>query len=320
MVNFASANHCYLCQSQKRVQGHPQRIKSVDVIQISNITKRFHSLVALRDISMRIPRGEVLGVLGPNGAGKTTLFKLVAGFLFPDEGHISATTRAWPTIGYKPERLLFPNHLRVRQYLEMVAELSNVSGVQSRRLVGASLERVSLGYAAEKRIKDCSKGMRQRLGLAQAMIGDPPLLLLDEPSNGLDPEGQEDICRQIKALHASGKTIMLASHQLHEVTQVCTQLIILNRGTIHYENRMADALIIQPHTSIQVTQDLGPLREFLTGLTTELVVSEHEVTLSNEGMALRPQVLRILLSAGYDVTRVDQSRVTLAEIYAEAVR
>lgn len=269
---------------------------------------------------MHIPRGEVIGVLGPNGAGKTTLFKLVAGFLFPDEGSISATTRTWPTIGYKPERLLFPNHLRVRQYLEMVAELSNIGGKESRRLVGASLDRVSLGYAAEKRIKDCSKGMRQRLGLAQAMIGNPPLLLLDEPSNGLDPEGQADICREIKALHASGKTIVLASHQLQEVTQVCTHLIILNTGTIHYENRMADALSMRPHTSIEVTKDLGPLRNLLVGLNADVEVGEQEVILSNKAIALRPQVLRILLSAGYDVTKVEQSRVTLAEIYAEAVR
>ncbi|UCG24934.1 MAG: ABC transporter ATP-binding protein [Chloroflexota bacterium] len=290
------------------------------MIQISNLTKRYHSLVALRDVTIRIQHGEVLGVLGPNGAGKTTLFKLIAGFLLPDEGHIGATSSAWPTIGYKPERLLFPNHLRVRQYLQMVAELSNVSGQKSRQLVGASLERVALGYAAEKRIKDCSKGMRQRLGLAQAMIGDPPLLLLDEPSNGLDPEGQADICRQIKALHASGKTIVLASHQLHEVTQVCTHLIILNEGAIHYENRMADALTIRPHTSISVAKDLGPLRNLLLGLSSDLEVHEQEVILSNEAMALRPQVLRILLAAGYDITEVDQSRVTLAEIYAEAVR
>jgi ABC-2 type transport system ATP-binding protein len=320
MVNFASVQHSSLCQTRQRAQNHQLRSNDDHVIHISNITKRFHSLVALRDVTMRIPRGEVLGVLGPNGAGKTTLFKLVAGFLFPDEGHISATTRTWPTIGYKPERLLFPNHLRVRQYLEMVAQLSNVSGQKSRRLVSASLERVALGYAAEKRIKDCSKGMRQRLGLAQAMIGDPPLLLLDEPSNGLDPEGQAEICRQIKALHASGKTIVLASHQLNEVTQVCTHLIILNQGTIHYENRMANALTVRPHTSVQVTQDLGPLHGLLTGLSAELEVGEREVILSNEAISLRPQVLRILLAAGYDITKVDQSRVTLAEIYAEAVR
>jgi ABC-2 type transport system ATP-binding protein len=290
------------------------------VIQISNLTKKYHSLVALRDITMRIPTGEVLGVLGPNGAGKTTLFKLVAGFLFPDAGSISVTAGKWPTIGYKPERLLFPNHLRVRQYLEMVAQLSNIGGRDKMRVVDYSLAQVELRYASEKRIKDCSKGMRQRLGLAQAMIGDPPLLLLDEPSNGLDPEGQADICQQIKALHGRGKTIVLASHQLHEVTQVCTHLIILNNGAIHYENRMADALTMRPHTSIKVNKSLEPVRNLLTSLSPALVLNGDEVVLDNEAIVLRRQVLRIVLAAGYDVICVDQSRVTLAEIYAEAVQ
>ena len=299
---------------------HNFKDKRRQVIKISNLTKKFHSLVALRDVSMQIRGGDVVGVLGPNGAGKTTLFKLVAGFLFPDAGTISSTSALWPTIGYKPERLLFPNHLSVGQYLEMVANLSNISGATAQQTVGASLEQVDLSYAAEKRIKDCSKGMRQRLGLAQAMIGNPSLLLLDEPSNGLDPEGQSDICSQIKTLNAGGKTIVLASHQLHEVTQICTHLIILNRGRIHYENRMADALTMRPHTAIKVNMSLEPLRNLLTGLSPELEVGEQEITLSNEAMALRRQVLRIVLSAGYDVTSVKQSRVTLAEIYSEAVQ
>jgi ABC-2 type transport system ATP-binding protein len=269
---------------------------------------------------MQIRQGDVLGVLGPNGAGKTTLFKLVAGFLYPDSGAILASGASWPTIGYKPERLLFPNHLTVRQYLEMVANLSNISGRSSRRTIAASLDQVDLGYAAEKRIKDCSKGMRQRLGLAQAIIGNPPLLMLDEPSNGLDPEGQSDICRLIKDLHEIGKTIVLASHQLHEVTQVCTHLIILNRGSIHYENRMADALTMRPHTSIKVDKNLEPLRKLLASLSPDLQFGADEVSLSNEDVRLRRQVLRILLSAGYDILAVDQSRVTLAEIYSEAVQ
>lgn len=290
------------------------------MIQISHITKKYHSLVALRDVTMQIRRGDVLGVLGPNGAGKTTLFKLVAGFLFADRGTITTSEAQWPKIGYKPERLLFPNQLKVRQYLEMVASLSNISGAAVRKTVGASLEQVDMSYAAEKRIKDCSKGMRQRLGLAQAMIGNPPLLLLDEPSNGLDPEGQSEICRQIKALHGRGQTIVLASHQLHEVTQVCTHLVILNRGSIHYENRMDDALTLRPHTSITVNKSLEPMRKLLSSLSPTIDIDEQEVTLNNEDLVLRRQILRILLAAGYDITGVDQSRVTLAEIYSEAVQ
>ena len=100
--------------------------------------------------------------------------------------------------------------------------------------------------AVNKRIGHISKGMRQRLGLAQAIIGDPPLLLLDEPSNGLDPEGQVEIGRYIRELHATGKSIVLSSHHLHEVTQICTHLVILNKGQIHYQNSMAEALALRP--------------------------------------------------------------------------
>jgi ABC-2 type transport system ATP-binding protein len=290
------------------------------VINIVNVTKSYHTLVALDKVSLNIPRGEVIGVLGPNGAGKTTLFKLIAGFLRPDSGELQPVTGGWPRIGYKAERLLFPNHMRIRQYLELVAALCNLNKQEARRAVDESLVRVNLSEVADKRIADCSKGMRQRLGLAQAMIGDPPLLLLDEPSNGLDPEGQADICRHIKALHATGKTIVLASHQLHEVTQVCTHLIILNSGTIHYENTITGALAERPHVVIRTNKDLAILRPMLQSMHPDIEVVGQELYLNNEAITLRRQVLSLLLGAGYDINHVEHSRVTLAEIYAEAVR
>jgi len=290
------------------------------VLEISHITKRFHNLVAVNDISLQMRRGEVIGLLGPNGAGKTTLFKLIAGFLNPDSGTVQTNGKDWPAIGYKPERLLFPGKMRVGKYLSMVANLGNLQRDQVESAIRLSLEQVNLSYAAEKRIKDCSKGMRQRLGLAQAMIGNPPLLLLDEPSNGLDPEGQAEICRQIKSLHGQGKTIILASHHLHEVTEVCTHLVILNHGSIHYENSMADALAERPHSTIFCNQSIRPLKLLLENLHADIHVGESSVVLDYGAINLRPQVLGLLLAAGFDIVGVEQRRVTLAEIYAEAVQ
>jgi ABC-type multidrug transport system ATPase subunit len=290
------------------------------VIEVTNVTKRFHSLVAIDNVTLQVRRGEVIGLLGPNGAGKTTLFKLIAGLLNPDAGELQPVSGRWPSIGYKPERLLFPGNMRVRQYLRMVGNLCEVPSSGLPEMVDDYLARVNLAYAADKKIKDCSKGMRQRLALAQALIGEPALLLLDEPSNGLDPEGQEEICRQIKALHAEGKTILLASHHLHEVTQVCTYLVILNQGTIHYENTMANALAERPHSTIFVDRSLGPLQTVLQSLHPDIVVSDSQVVLNNEAVVLRRQVLSILLSGGYDIARIEQSRVTLAEIYAGAIQ
>lgn len=290
------------------------------MLEILNVTKRFHTLVAVDNLTLKVPRGEVLGVLGPNGAGKTTLFRLIAGFLKPDHGLIRTTTRAWPTIGYKAERLLFPNHLKVLEYLNMVASISNLPKPKIKKAVSESLERVDLTYAADKRIKECSKGMRQRLGLAQAMIGDPQILLLDEPSNGLDPEGQTEICHQIQKLNQDGKTIILASHQLQEVTQVCTYLVIMNQGSIHYQNQMKAALAERPHAKIVVNKDLYTLEKLLIKLHPDIELFDREIVLNFEAIALRPNVLRILLSNGYDIVRIEQSRVTLAEIYAAAVQ
>lgn len=290
------------------------------MITLSHVTKRYYTLVAVDDISLTIPRGEVLGVLGPNGAGKTTLFRLIAGFLNPDQGEIAPQNGLWPTLGYKPEQLLFPAKMRVRPYLEMIASLANIPSAEIRERVNESLSRVRLEGAAQKKIGECSKGMRQRLALAQALLGRPSLLLLDEPTNGLDPEGQDDICRVIEELHAGGQTIVLSSHQLHEVTRVCTELVILKQGRIHFTSSMDAALTLRPHVIIRSDSDLSDVSTILTALHPRITVRDNEVSLEDEAIPLRRHVLSVLVSAGHDVVGIEQKRATLEEIYAEAVQ
>jgi len=290
------------------------------LIRLEEVTKRYYSLVAVDHVSFTIPRGEVVGILGPNGAGKTTLLKLIAGFLNPDEGTIRPQGGAWPAIGYKPERLLFPNQLRVRAYLQMVARLSDLPAAQIDDAVAHSLAQVKLTAAAAKRIGNCSKGMRQRLSLAQSLLGRPPLVLLDEPSNGLDPEGQADICRLIEQLRAAGQTVLMSSHQLPEVTRVCTHLIILNQGRIHFRSSMEQALALRPYVTIHSDRDLSPLTTVLGALHPQVEVDGNAVTLVDDAIGMRRHVLSVLVGTGYDVVRVEQKRATLEEIYAEAVQ
>lgn len=290
------------------------------VITIDNVTKRFYSLIAVDGVSFTVPRGRVVGVLGPNGAGKTTLFKLIAGFLNPDSGEVRPTYGYWPAIGYKPERLLFPNQLRVDEYLVMIARLSSVPRHTIDDAVHEALAEVKLLESAGKRIGQCSKGMRQRLGLAQSLIGAPPMLILDEPSNGLDPEGQSDIQRLIRRVSARSQTILMSSHQLQEVTQTCDYLIILNRGRIHYKGTMAEALALRPHVTIQVDRDLEPATEILTTLHHDIEIDGRNLILINEAIRLRRQILSILVGMGFDIIGVAQKRRTLEEIYAEAVQ
>ena len=290
------------------------------MITLENITKEYYTLTALENVSLSIPQGEVLGLLGPNGAGKTTLMKLVASLINPTRGRLLKQGETWPLIGYKPERLLFPNNLKVSQYLDLIAGVSNVPSADRERVIMESLARVNMLDAANKRIGHISKGMRQRLGLAQALIGDPPLLLLDEPSNGLDPEGQIEIGRYIRELHQMGKTIVMSSHQLHEVTQICTYLVILNEGQIHYENSMASALALRPFVKIRVDRELKDAANLLLSLHPDLTVEGDTIILKNTAMRMRRQILTLLLNMDFDVLRVEQKRVTLSEIYAETVQ
>lgn len=290
------------------------------MIEINSVTKSYYAHKALDNITLKVPRGAVLGLLGPNGAGKSTLLKLIAGFLKPDQGVIKPNGRGWPLIGYKPERLLFPNHLTVAQYLETVAGVSNIPVADSEKAIYESLAQVNLSNEASKKISDLSRGMRQRLGLAQALMGDPPLLLLDEPSNGLDPAGQEEMRHYIQGLHQAGKTIVISSHLLYEMTQVCTQLVILNEGSIHYQNSMSEALALRPYALIRTDKELAPVRDMLETLHPSIQIQKESIILQNEAIELRRHILTMLLNLGYDVVHVEQKRVTLSEIYAEAVR
>ena len=290
------------------------------MITIDNVTKRYFSLVAVDRVSFTVPRGQVLGILGPNGAGKTTLFNLIAGFLNPDSGEIRPTHGYWPGIGYKPERLLFPNQMRVAEYLAMIARLSNLPGNAIKQTVGEALAQVKLLESSSKRIGQCSKGMRQRLALAQSLIGSPPVLLIDEPSNGLDPEGQADVQHILQRIGAGGQTVIMSSHQLPEVTETCSHLIILKQGRIHYRGSMVEALSLRPHVTIQADQDLQPAEAMLTSLHPDIQIEGRQITLSNEAIRLRRYVLSLLVGMGFDIVAVAQKRTTLEEIYAEAVQ
>lgn len=290
------------------------------MIELHHITKRYDSLTALDHLSLTIQPQEVLGIVGPNGAGKTTLFKLIAGFIRPDHGVIQLQGAVWPTMGLKPERLLFPERERVERYLRTAAALCNIPARQIGRTVTELLTILNLSDVAHKRIRDCSKGMRQRLSLAQAMLGRPDLLLLDEPTDGLDPQGQETVTRIIRALQQAGQTILIASHQLSMITDVCSRLMILNHGQIYYESGMQEALSLRPRATIITTQDITSLADMLHALHPAIEVAGHTVTLEHGALSLRRHVLSLILGAGFDVAHVEQKRTTIHDLYAEVIR
>ena len=206
-------------------------------ISVKNISKVYGDQYALRNVSMEIPKGQIVGFLGPNGAGKSTLMKIITCFIPQTEGMInvcglSVTEEALAVkklIGYLPEHTPLYQDMYVKEYLSFIAHLHKVPHRKDR--VDEMIEAVGLTLESHKRIAALSKGYQQRVGLAQALIHDPEVLILDEPTSGLDPNQLEDIRVLIKRL-GSEKTVMLSTHIMQEVEAICDRVIIINKGEI----------------------------------------------------------------------------------------
>ena len=188
------------------------------MIQVNNVSKWYDSTLALNELSLQVPPNTVFGLLGPNGSGKSTLIKLIMGFIFPDIGQVRLREVKPMQIGYLPERMFFPPRSRLAEYLLTIGQLGGLRGQRLRDEVANSLQRVGLSEAAQNRIQDCSKGMAQRLGLAQALLTNPPLLVLDEPMSGLDPSWQHQVRDIIRQEHQKGKTVVLSTHRLSDIS------------------------------------------------------------------------------------------------------
>lgn len=195
------------------------------MIKIEHINKSFGAQQVLRDVNLEIPAGQVLGLLGPNGAGKSTLMKILIGLWKADSGTVSVPER----IGYLPENNPLYEEMYVTEYLEFMAKMTNVQDPMSN--VDALIERVGLTPERHKHIRELSKGYRQRVGLAQALLGNPELLILDEPTTGLDPNQLVEIRALIRDL-GKERTVILSTHIMQEVREMCDRVVILDHGVI----------------------------------------------------------------------------------------
>ena len=217
------------------------------MIEVKGLTKHYGPIEAIHDISFGVEKGEIVGFLGPNGAGKTTTMRILTGFVPATRG--TAVLAGFDVheeplevkrlVGYLPENVpLYPEML-VKSYLRYVAELKGLSRSSAKSEVGRVMERFGVASIAGRTIRHISKGYRQRVGLAQALIGNPPVLILDEPTIGLDPKQIISIRQTIKEL-ADEHTVLLSTHILPEVAMICGRVIILNQGRIVAQEAMAD--------------------------------------------------------------------------------
>ncbi len=260
------------------------------VIQIKNLTKIYRDfwgrrkVRALNSLSLEVYKGEVFGLLGPNGSGKTTTMKLLLGLLFPTEGEINilgkqasdVSKNEW--IGYLPEESYLYRFLNAEETLDFYGRLFDMPAQQRKERANQLIELVGLQNARKRQLKEYSKGMTRRIGLAQALINDPDLILLDEPTSGLDPLGSRDMKDLIVKLRDQGKTIVMCSHLLADVQDVCDRIAILYAGELKELGRVDDLLKEQQETEL-LTSKLSP--EAVADV--EAVLSKHNAKLLRHG-------------------------------------
>lgn len=223
---------------------------SLDHLQVGYKTRELGQDIklAIRDLSLEVESGQVFGFLGPNGAGKTTTMNVLLGFVIPTSGSASIfgvdvqQPIARQRIGYLPELTYYYKFLTAEELLRFYAKIFKIPKAETEKRIDAILKLVELEDARKRQIKTYSKGMRQRAGLAQALINDPDLLILDEPTSGLDPLGRMKVRDIIKRLKEEGKTVFFSSHELGEVETVCDRVAILHEGELRVEGSVKDLM------------------------------------------------------------------------------
>jgi ABC-2 type transport system ATP-binding protein len=217
-------------------------------VRISGLCKTVHvgfrrrPVPILKGVDLTVGPNDVYGLLGPNGAGKTTTVKVVLGLMRPTSGTVSLGVPGLSDVGYLPENPYFYDYLSGREFLSFCARLCAVDAGVRRERVDGLLRDVSLEAAADTHLRKYSKGMLQRIGIAQALVNDPELVLLDEPMTGLDPLGRIEVKRIIEKLHERGKTVLFNSHILSDVHELCSRIAIMREGVVAWEGAVAEAL------------------------------------------------------------------------------
>ena len=242
------------------------------ILQTINLTKRYDKLVALNNLNLTIEEGECFGYIGPNGAGKTTTIKILATLLKPTWGearvcgHVIGyeSRKIRPLIGYVPDFFGAYEDMVVQEYLEFFASAYNITGKHRRQVVGDVLELTDLTEKRDALVDSLSRGMQQRLSVARVLLHDPKILLLDEPASGLDPRARIEIRELLKELRRMGKTIIISSHILHELAELCTTVGILEHGDLLFHGPIQEIIRrvktgTKLHVRVTEQQDLAAL-------------------------------------------------------------
>ncbi|PDV97820.1 ABC transporter ATP-binding protein [Candidatus Chloroploca asiatica] len=295
------------------------------VIDIANLYKAYGDVSVLQGLNLRVGAGESFGLLGPNGAGKSTLIHLMLGFLRPDRGQIAllGTTRLEQIrlrVGYLPERQRYHMAYSAREYLRFLGSFSGLTGAAMHERVDRELALVGLTEVADRRLATFSKGMLQRLGIAQALLMDPDLLLIDEPTSGLDPTGQREVIDLLNEVRQRNHTLFLCTHYMHEIDQLCDRVGIMANGRIAVERKVADLQGIVNSVRIKVQGMTAQVQEALHTLGPGIHCEGQSVRISQNSPRLQAAVLRTLLDANVVILMLEPLENPIERLYLETIQ
>lgn len=280
----------------------PQSDVVIETRNLSKIYRDFwgrRKVAALKSLDIEVRKGEIFGLLGPNGSGKSTTIKLILGLLFPTSGRVlvfdqdATETSKNERIGYLPEESYLYKFLTTDETLDFYGRLFDLSGAERKRRIDELVNLVGLQGARHRQLREYSKGMTRRVGLAQALINDPDLILLDEPTTGLDPIGTRDMKDLILSLRDQGKTILLCSHQLSDVQDVCDRVAILHQGELKELGKVSELLKVQDVTEV------------------------HARGLSD---AAKTEIAEVIRRHGGTVESIDNPTTTMEDLFLNIVR
>ncbi len=300
---------------------------STIVIETAGLTKRYGKAIAVDGLDLTIERGEVFGVLGPNGSGKTTTILMLLGLTEPSGGSVRVLgfdpfrqpLEVKRRVGYLPDSVGFYDQLSARENLAYTARLAGIPSGESRQRIAQALERVGLGHVSDRRVGTYSHGMRQRLGLAEVLMKRAEVAILDEPTNGLDPQATQELLELITQLRAEGMTILLSSHLLGLVQSICDRVALFRKGRIGLIGRVEHLArdVLGGAYAVEVDAENVDLTAVLAdlegvGAVTEISVGTTRVDADRD---VRPEIARRVVNAGGTLRNMAIRRTSLDEVY-----
>jgi ABC-2 type transport system ATP-binding protein len=308
------------------------------MIEVANLTKRYGGHAAVSNISFKVGHGEIVGLLGPNGAGKSTTMRILAGYLPATSGTVRIagldvfrhSDQVRRRIGYMPENNPLHHDLRVREYLRFRARLKGLRRAEANRRVDTVMEQCGLAEVSRRIIGQLSKGYRQRVGLADALVHEPPLIILDEPTIGLDPNQIRSVRQLIKGL-ASAHTVVISTHILPEAEMTCNRIMIMYEGRILASGAPENLQRLMSYNSQVIAEIAAPPDELRECWTQMPEIDHFDVSACegqyyrcaltpHDGLDLRPFIYELARKHGWPLRELTRSRHSLEDIYVQVTR